>query len=179
MKLLTTVLMAAALTVSAGLAGVTDQMAEERYRAKYGRYTPAEETRRQASLEARKNTPASCDRDACCHAAPAKAALRGNVVNTATASDVAERFRAKWGRNPSGMEPARAAADPAVSAATEASYSAQNTSVYISDAAARFQAKTGRTTQTNAAPAQVETRRAELLAQASFACQHECCTQQK
>ena len=178
MKLLTTVLMAAALTVSAGLAGVTDQMAEERYRAKYGRYTPAEETRRQASLEARKNT-LSCDRDACCHAAAAKAASTGNVVNTTTASDVAERFRAKWGRNPSGMEPSRAAADPAVSAATEASYSAQNTSVHISDAAARFQAKTGRTTQINAAPTQVETRGAELLAQASFACEHECCAQQE
>jgi hypothetical protein len=179
MKLLTTVLIAAALTVSAGLAGVTDQMAEERYRAKYGRYTPAEEKRPQSSLEARKNTPVSCDRDACCHAAPAKAALTGKVVKTTTASDVAERFRAKWGRNPSGMEPSRAAADPAVSAATEASYSAQNTSVYINDAAARFQAKTGRTTQINTAPTQVETRGAELLAQASFACEHECCTQEK
>lgn len=129
MKLLTTVLMAAALTVSAGLAGVTDQMAEERYLVKYGRYTPVEETRRRASLEARKNTPVSCDRDACCHAAPAKAASTGNVVHTTTASDVAERFTAKWGRNPSGMEPSRAAADPAVRAATEASYSAQNSTL--------------------------------------------------
>ena len=40
----------------AASAASNDQLAEERYRMKYGRYTPAEEARREAVVAGRKGT---------------------------------------------------------------------------------------------------------------------------
>ena len=46
-----TVLAAAAMFASGALAVTNEQMAEERFKAKYGRYTPAEEARRKLARE--------------------------------------------------------------------------------------------------------------------------------
>ena len=175
MKTLIALVVAGILTASAGIAGVNDQMAEERYRAKYGRYSPAEERRQHASEEARGNTAIRCERKGCCHAAPQDTAAVQNMPDTRAVSDAAERFVAKWGRNPLEAEPSRVMAGSGVTAATVPSYSANDRRVHAGDAAARLEAKTGRTAQLPPAATQARVRNTELLAQASVTCEHECC----
>ena len=175
MKTVTALLVAGILTASAGVAGIKDQMAEERYRAKYGRYSPAEEKRQHASEEARRNTSIGCETEGCCHAASQDTTAIQNLTDTRAVSDAAERFVAKWGRNPFESKPSRVIDASRVTAATAPSYSAGNRSVHGGDAAARLQAKTGRTAQLPPATTQAWVRDTELLAQASVTCEHECC----
>ena len=175
MKTVTALLVAGLFTASAGVAGVNDQMAEERYRTKYGRYSPVEERRQHASEEARRKTLMGCEREGCCHAASQDTAAAQNVPDTRTVSDAAERFISKWGRNPFEADPSRVMAGSGVTAATAPSYSANNPSVHAGDAAARLQAKTGRAAQLPTAATQAGVRDTELLAHASVTCDHECC----
>jgi hypothetical protein len=174
MKTVIALVVAGILTASVGVAGVNDQMAEERYRAKYGRYSPAEERRQHASEEARRNTAIRCEREGCCHAASQDTAAAQNHSDTRTISDAAQRFMAKWGRNPFELEPSRVVAGSGATAATALSYSANDRSMHGSDAAARLQAKTGRTAQLPPAATQARMGDTELLAQA-VTCEHECC----
>ena len=100
MKTVIALVVAGILTASVGVAGVNDQMAEERYRAKYGRYSPAEERRQHASEEARRNTAIGCAPEGCCRAASQDTAAAQNQTDTRTRSDAAERFIAKMGTEP-------------------------------------------------------------------------------
>ena len=175
MKTLTALLIAGIVTASAGVAGINDQMAEQRYRAKYGRYSPAEERRQHASEEARRNTAIGCATEGCCRAASQDTAAAQNQTDTRTRSDAAERFIAKWGRNPFESKTSRVMDASGVTAATAPSYSANDRSIHGGDAAARLQAKTGRTAQPPLGTTQARVRDTELLAQASVTCEHECC----
>lgn len=179
MRTVIALVVAGVVIASAGVAGVNDQMAEERYRAKYGRYSPAEERRQHASEEARRNTSIGCQTKDCCHAASQNTAE--NLPDTRTGSDATQRFIAKWGRNPFEAEPSRAMAASSVNAATAPSDSADNRSVHHGDAAARLQAKTGRTGQLDPAATQARSRvrNTELLAQASLTCEQECCARRR
>ena len=176
MKTVIALVVVGIVTASAGIAGVNDQMAEERYRAKYGRYSPVEEERRKhATEEARRNTSIGCEREGCCHEASQHTAAAQNLPDTRAVSDAAERFIAKWGRNPFEAEPSRVMAGSGVTAATAPSYSASDRRVHAGEAAARLEAKTGRTAQLPPAATQARVRNTELLAQASVTCDHECC----
>ena len=66
MKALMTLLAASAMLASAAQDLSNDPTVEERFRAKYGRYTPAEEARRKAIAEAKHDTNI-CDKGCCCH----------------------------------------------------------------------------------------------------------------
>lgn len=87
----------------AASAASNDQLAEERYRMKYGRYTPAEEARREAVAAGRKDTVEYVGQ-ACCRHMPHDTALA--VKPSANEA----WFRAKFGRN----TPAYAAGKKAV-----------------------------------------------------------------
>jgi hypothetical protein len=175
MKTVTALLLAGILTASAGVAGINHQMAEERYRAKYGRYSPAEERRQHASEGARRNTAIGCATEGCCRVASQDTAAGQNHTDTRTLSDAAERFIAKWGRKPFESKTSRVMDASSVTAATAPSYSANDRSVHGGDAAARLQAKTGRTAQLPPDTTQARVRDSELLAQASVTYEHECC----
>lgn len=128
MKTLMTLLAAGAMLASAAQALGTDPTVEERFRAKYGRYSLAEEVRRKAIAEA-KHHRMVCDGESCCHhdgartAAPAQdnrwskdylgaqlgrtaeatnfgTTLAGRVVHK---SDTAQRLHAKLGIAPANL----------------------------------------------------------------------------
>ena len=92
---------AGALFVSAALA--VDPFAEERFKAKYGRYTPAEEARREAAKNAHRaaakaqrpsaTETAMCDMPNCCKR---DKTARAEVSTADTYTDAL--FRAKYGR---------------------------------------------------------------------------------
>ena len=94
MKTLMTMLVAGAMLASAAHANSADPMADERFRAKYGRYTPAEETRRHA-VEQAKQEANSCEHG-CCEQTP------GSKADTASKAEenqwATEYVRAKLGR---------------------------------------------------------------------------------
>ena len=102
-------LIAGALFVSTAFG--SDPYAEERFKAKYGRYTPAEETRREAAKKAQATTAKSdhpqaqmCEIPNCC-----KRETKAATAKVSTADTHAEAlFRAKYGR-PSPMKEARIA----------------------------------------------------------------------
>ena len=103
------VFLAGALFVSTAIA--SDPYAEERFKAKYGRYTPAEEARREAlkkAAKAQNAAPSSelaiCDMPDCCGST--KAMAKTEVSNADTYAEAL--FRAKFGR-PSPMKETRIA----------------------------------------------------------------------
>jgi hypothetical protein len=112
------VILAGALFVSTAFA--SDPYAEERFKAKYGRYTPAEEARREALKKPAKAQSAAleaevamCEMPGCCKPG---AAAKSEV--SAGDAHIDALFRAKFGR-PSPVEEARIAEakrEPAVSA---------------------------------------------------------------
>jgi hypothetical protein len=65
MRTLMIVALAGAMLTSASVAGTNDQWSEERMRAKTGRYSPAEESRRAALAKAARQAKAECQ-EACC-----------------------------------------------------------------------------------------------------------------
>jgi hypothetical protein len=81
------IIFAGIMVASVAFAGTNDPMAEDRYRSKYGRYTPAEEARKAARLEVKADAAPPC-----CH--PAEA-MRSRTV---TWSEQEARFAAKYGR---------------------------------------------------------------------------------
>lgn len=91
MNLLMTVVLAGGLFASAGLAQTRNQDAEERYRIKYGRNTPAEEARRQR-VELSKGSAS----EGCGEGSVTASAKKSKGART----DAAQRFQAKLGRPP-------------------------------------------------------------------------------
>ena len=88
------VVFAGAVFTSMAMAAAGDQFFEERYRAKYGRYTPAEESRlkdRQAASGLTTPAPAG---PVCC-----RSGHRHDRLAVYTSVSTADRFRAKYGRS--------------------------------------------------------------------------------
>jgi hypothetical protein len=96
------ILLAGALSLSTAFG--SDPFAEERFKAKYGRYTPAEEARREALKKAEKAAKLQksehaeagmCDMPDCCKSQ----SKTGAKAEVSTADTHAEAlFRAKYGR---------------------------------------------------------------------------------
>lgn len=89
------VLFAGVMTASAAFAGMNDAMAEERYRAKYGRNTPAEEARKEKARSNITDTTKNPMQD-CCWAMHG-AAASSTIMFNGSAHEA--RFRAKYGRS--------------------------------------------------------------------------------
>ena len=89
-----TVVFAGAMFASMVMAAVSDQSSEERYRAKYGRYTPAQKSRVrdvQAASAATATEPAG---PVCC-----RSWHRHDRLVVSTSISTGDRFRAKYGRS--------------------------------------------------------------------------------
>ena len=86
---------------------------EERYRMKMGRYTPAEEARREAARIAAKESRAkpvmNCVKHSCCANEEAQATVAKSTLGDPSAE---ARFRMKFGRNSPAEERRVAAAKP-------------------------------------------------------------------
>jgi hypothetical protein len=167
MRTMVTFVAAAAMFACAGIAGATDNTAEERFRLKYGRYTPAEEARQSAVEEARKNA-LGCGREDCCHKQHAHTTANAAVVSPRSTAE--ERFRAKWGRTTAAEEARLTDAsrtDPMEFASTAAPHAA-----HVDDVAAKMQEKLGRRPEANGPAPQ-------LLAAAPVKCALACCNRNR
>ena len=168
MNTLLTLLLAGALAAS-GTSGVNDPMAEERYRAKYGRYTPAEEARRQAAELAKRNTAPCCGHEGCCVRARKEMTVRTQVVYRGIGPQFAERFKAKYGRSPVDE------ATHAFGATTQIDAKTRRTGIE-DESATRLQIKTGRSVKIAAVDTRTGARKGALVASALKHCEQECCS---
>ena len=153
MKTLMTLLAAGAMLASGAQARGNDPNVEERFRAKYGRYSPVEEARRNATAEAKRHKMV-CDEESCCHHAGPRTAAPAEENRWAK-----DYLSAKLGRS----------ADP-----TNLGTAASGPVVHQSDTAARFHAKLG------IAPENVVTdspaaKATKLTAAAQLMCDLPCC----
>jgi hypothetical protein len=96
MKTMMSFLIAGAMLASVSMATSNDQWAEERLKAKTGRYSPAEEARRADVFHAAKHNDEECAQHACCRREHESAADRNAAVGS-TWTD--ELLRAKYGRD--------------------------------------------------------------------------------
>jgi hypothetical protein len=162
----TTILLAGAMLSLTVIAGANDPFAEERYRMKNGRYTPAEEARLKSRREAAPKSTA-----ACCRSAFASA-IADPASNEA-------RFRIKNGRN----TPAVEARERALSAA--AAIHIQKCIEMAKCASMNSEKQTAKSAAAETNPHMkqgrlvlMEEERSETNAVASTqgpACEHECC----
>lgn len=88
MKTMMILLFAGAMSASAMLATTSDQWAEERMKAKTGRYSPAEEARREARARESDDQDQTCKKQSCCRHqhASAKTKRCSNCADTPLAS---------------------------------------------------------------------------------------------
>ena len=172
-------LIASALCVWAAFGGTSDQLAEERHKAKYGRHTPAEEKRRELLKKSLGREEAVSVGQACCR----------SKVASIRPSDAEEWHRMKFGRSTPAFEAAKNAADVVLPAhgnhCTElgrcSSLVARNPEpdlrVYAGDVSrdteARLRIKLGITGPKNAAP---ETGKPIFTAREHTSCAEPCCT---
>jgi hypothetical protein len=103
----TTIVLLTGAMLSLTAFGSNDPFAEERYRMKYGRYTPAEEARQKTVREARAKTAAAVEVAMCCRY------MNGSHQNVAVSDTFTEtHFRTKYGRStPAAEARQRAAAE--------------------------------------------------------------------
>jgi hypothetical protein len=87
MKRLLAVLFAGAMLSSAAFAADSDPFREERYKAKFGRYTPAEEARRAALVPKKLVGAEKCTSQDCCS---------GHAITTKTAVSDSAAFTEAW-----------------------------------------------------------------------------------
>ena len=95
MKKLMAVLFAGAILASVSAASASDQWAEERLKAKTGRYSPAEEARRAQLARTVKHAPEECQAACCREHSPS------TNQSFATAVPTSEFLKAKLGRGAS------------------------------------------------------------------------------
>jgi hypothetical protein len=93
MKKLMTVVFAGAMLASISAASASDQWVEERLKAKTGRYSPAEESRRAQLARTAKHAPEDCQAACCRTHSSAKP-----QSSAATAGPTSEYLEAKSGR---------------------------------------------------------------------------------
>ena len=95
MKTVMSVLFAGAMLASVSIATANDQWAEERLKAKTGRYSPAEEARRADVSRAAKHNDEKCAQHACCRRQHESAKDRNAAVGPTWTE---EFLSAKFGR---------------------------------------------------------------------------------
>ena len=88
------ILLTGAILSVAAFSAHSDPLAEERYRAKYGRYTPAAEARQEAARQLTAAMASRVEASVCCQ--QMKVASR-NAAVTESSTDM--HFRAKYGRS--------------------------------------------------------------------------------
>ena len=96
MKSVISVLIAGAMLASVSMAAANDQWAEERLKAKTGRYSPAEEARRADVSRAAKHNDEECAQHACCRRQHESAKDRNAAVRPTWTEEL---LRAKFGRD--------------------------------------------------------------------------------
>ena len=133
MKTFLAVLFAGAMLSTAAFSADGDPYREERFKAKYGRYTPAEEARRQAIVQQERATAKQCASYECC--SHKRVAQENSKVTGSAWLNLWSQ--SKWGRT----IPAGASLPAEAPAATRAK-TVSNDSVAFADAWA--QAKWGR-----------------------------------
>jgi cytochrome c5 len=169
--------LAGVMVASAVVANASDPTAEERYRIKYGRYTPAEEARRAGRTQPRQHMAGDCCRSA--HGAPVAMAATKNDPSSEEA-----RFAAKYGRVPPQAEVRERRAEPELAAhhqkcieigqcSRTPPYAMAAVTPAPSDAGLRLKAKYGasESASSGAGAAKDEPQ----LAVFAGSCQHACC----
>lgn len=99
MKTMMTVFAFAAMFGSTVQATTNDSMAEERFKVKYGRYSPTEERRQKFFSEA-KVTMADCEGMSCCRHMPATTMTVTRSLGSAVSDGAAARLQVKLGLTP-------------------------------------------------------------------------------
>jgi hypothetical protein len=159
--------------------GSADSSAEERYRMKYGRYTPAEEVRQKAQREAQANAATAAEVATCCRY------MNASLQNARVADTFVEsHFRIKYGQGTPAAEARQRAAAEETAAHVRRCEELGKCTLMPADARAAassaplvgeswreawFRAKYGRSLP-------VKTEEPELLASADrMSCENECC----
>ena len=181
------ILFAGTVIASALFAEASDPFAEERYRMKYGQYTPAEQERRMLAREAQQNGATEYVGQACCRHMP-------SGVGAVSTQDLAVegRHRAKFGRNTPAFEARQKAVQAAVAdhvgkcaglgrcPLVRAHATADPPAIATSDTEMRLRMKLGRSLPAQerrpAAPRVPEDRRL-LASTAHSPCEEPCCKQ--
>ncbi len=95
MKTMMTLLFVGAMSTSALLATTNGQWAEERMKAKMGRYSPAEEARREAIARKSSAHDEACNMQSCCRQQHASAQANQTSASSKAAGTL---LASKWGR---------------------------------------------------------------------------------
>lgn len=95
MKTMMTLLFVGAMSTSALLATTNGQWAEERMKAKMGRYSPAEEARREAITRMSSAHDEACNMQSCCRHQHASAQANQTGASSKAAGTL---LASKWGR---------------------------------------------------------------------------------
>jgi len=98
MKTMMSVLFAGVVLASVSTATANDQWAEERLKAKTGRYSPAEESRRKALAQSQQQSDEECEQHACCRRDHRSVGERKDVTTGSVWAT--ELLKAKLGRSP-------------------------------------------------------------------------------
>ena len=172
-----TIILLTGIVVGATAFAATDAMAEERYRIKYGRYTPAEEARRATRTEVSQDTAG-----ACCRTHPSIAA----VMTDAPGQEA--RFAAKYGRLTPQAEARKRRSDAGLAAHVkecveigQCSRMHGATAVKAvapsgqTDADLRLRAKYGQTAPTHVRQDASSQERQLIASTQTGGCEHECC----
>ena len=175
----TIVLLTGAMLSLTAFGGSTDTSAEERYRMKYGRYTPAEEARQKTQREAQAKIAAAVEVATCCRY------MNASLQNAGVADTFVEsHFRIKYGRStPAAEARERAAAEETATHVRRCeelgkctlmradARAAASSALAVGESwrEAWFRAKYGRSLP-------VKTEEPKLFASADrMGCEHECC----
>ena len=176
----TAVLFAGMMVASVAFAGTNDPMAEERFRMKYGRYTPAEEARSAARSEVIQDVAGACCRK-----------MHGAATASVAASEASGPgglLAAKVGRLTPQREARKRKVDAELAAHVKkcveigqcervhgATAKAATVISAPTDAEGRLRAKYGLTAPSQAH--RVDSEQEQLVASADLSgCDHECCT---
>jgi hypothetical protein len=180
------VLFAGAMLAFAALAETNTSLVEERYRAKYGRYTSAEEASRGLAKETAGTQYVG---QACCRNMKPEA---GTESATLSGPGTEAWYRMKYGRNAPRAEARELRAKDALAkhvhkceelnscplVATVALTPRETVPSTVSEARARLQAKYGRSDlggEERRAPVTSNEQSALRTASATVSCEHECC----
>jgi hypothetical protein len=168
MKHFVTILFTAAILTYTASGAVNDSGAEERFRMKYGRNTPAGEARARAVSKVSPN----CQQGCCQHM---NNEFTINLPAGGNDAGAEERFRAKWGRNTPSSEAAASAAHAKTTVPTDLLAARNNDS----GAEERFRMKFGRNTpfeeRRQAIARSATTDRVMVAAADRAACDPDCC----
>lgn len=179
------VLFAGVVIATTALAAQGDPMAEERYRMKYGRYTPAEEARQKAAKARAADVTEYVGQSCCRHMKHENSAEK---VTPNSASSEAH-FKMKYGRATPGAEARAKAAEEQVAThirkcaeldrcpLVAVKNATSSTNVAVSNSEAWFRAKYGRSAPSEERKAATPAKDERLLVAATnpAPCEMDCC----